>query len=197
MPRMRPDPGRPTAKEQREHNVTHYPFRSWCRHCLRGRGVSRPHTKRSDEDKEFSKNRVPTISLDHCFPGTEDSGEDGASVPALENPFLVMYDADSEAIYCLPVATKGVNSYVVQCVKSVIDELGYSDVRIALKNDAAPELIQLREQVRQIRNAPTASIDVPVQESRMNGAVERAVRSWEGQFRTIRDHRERDECDRR
>ena len=33
-------------------------------------------------------------------------------------------------------------------------------------------------------------IDVPVKESKMNGAVERAVRSWEGQFRTVRDHLE-------
>ena len=115
-------------------------------------------------------------------------GPDGSAIPALDNPFLIMYDADSEAIYCLPVASKAVTEYVVYCVKSVIDELGYGDVRIALKSDAAAELQQLREQVRSLRRAPTTPIDVPVQESKMNGAVERAVRTWEGQFRTIRDH---------
>ena len=133
---------------------------------------------------------MPTISLDHCFMGSEDSGEDGVPTPALENPCLIMYDADSEAIYCLPVASKAVSEYIVHCVKAVIDELGYGDVRIALKHDAAPELIALRQQVRELRTAPTTPIDVPVQESKMNGAVERAVRSWEGQFRTIRDHLE-------
>ena len=111
---------------------------------------------------------MPTISLDHCF-----LGPDGAAVPALKNPFLIMYDADSEAIYCLPVASKAVTDYIVYCVKSVIGELGYSEVRIALKSGAAPELQQIREQVWNLRNAPTTPIDVPVKESKMNSAVER------------------------
>ena len=64
--------------------------------------------------------------------------------------------------------------FVVYCVKSVIDELGHSDVRIALKSDAAPELQQIREQVRNLRTVPTTPIDVAVQESKTNGAVGRA-----------------------
>lgn len=91
-----------------------------------------------------------------------------------------MYDAEPEAIYCLPVASKAVTDYVVYCVKSVIDELGYSEVRIAMNSDAAPELQQIRERVRDLRIASTTPIVVPVKESKMNSAVERAVRSWEG-----------------
>ena len=96
----------------------------------------------SDEDREFGKRRVPTISLDHCFLGSEGQGPDGAAVPALQNSFLHMYDVDAEAIYCLPRASKAVTEYVMYCVKSVL--LGYSEVRIAFKSDAAPELQQLR-----------------------------------------------------
>ena len=76
---------------------------------------------RSEEDREFSKGRVPTIRLDHCFLGSEDAGPDGEAVPALENPFLIMYDADSAA-NCLPAASKAVNECVVYCIKSVIDD---------------------------------------------------------------------------
>ena len=112
--------------------------------------------------------------MDHRFRGTEDIRPNGEAVPALEKPFLIMYDTDSEATYCLPVASKAVTDYVVYCVKSVIDELGYREVRIALKSDAAPELQQVREQVRNLRTAPTTPIDVPVKESEINGAVERA-----------------------
>ena len=148
-------------------------------HCNRGRRTSRPHRKRSEEDREFSKGRVPTISLDHFFLGSEDAGPGGEAFPALENPFLIIYDADSEAIYRLPVASKAVTEYVVYCVEYVIGELGCNEVRIALTSDAAPELKQIREQVRDLRTAPTTPIDVPVKESKMNGAVERAVRSWE------------------
>ena len=140
VPRVRPDPEKPTARERLEHNISHDSYLSWCRHCTRDRGATRPLRKRSEEDREFSKGRVPTISLDHCFLGSEDQGPDGAAVPALENPFLIMYDADLEAIYCLPVASKAVTDYVVHCAKSVVDELGYSELRIALKSDAAPEL---------------------------------------------------------
>ena len=126
--------------------------------------------------------------MDHCCLGSEDAGPDGEAVPALKKPFLIMYDVDSEAIYCLLGASKAVNEYVVYCVKSVIDELGYNEVRIAFKSDAAPELLQTREQVRNLRSAPTTPINVPVKESKMNGVVERAAMSVEGQFRTIQDH---------
>ena len=36
-PRIAMDPGTPTAKERREHALTHVPFRAWCRHCARAR----------------------------------------------------------------------------------------------------------------------------------------------------------------
>ena len=32
------DPREPSAEERIEHEKTHLPFRSWCRHCVRGRG---------------------------------------------------------------------------------------------------------------------------------------------------------------
>ena len=67
------DPGKPTRKEMEEHLPTHWPFRSWCRHCVSGRCVASPHKSRSQEDKEFPRRRMPTISMDHCFLGSEKS----------------------------------------------------------------------------------------------------------------------------
>ena len=32
--RTAPDPGEPTAEEVADHRVDHYPFRSWCQHCV-------------------------------------------------------------------------------------------------------------------------------------------------------------------
>ena len=68
---------------------------------------------RSEEDREFSRGRVPTISLDHCFLGSQDAEPDVEAGLAVGNPFLTMYDADSEASYCLPVASKAETDYVV------------------------------------------------------------------------------------
>ena len=44
-----PSPTQPTLKEIQEHELTHLPPRSWCRHCLRGRGTSLPHFRSETE----------------------------------------------------------------------------------------------------------------------------------------------------
>ena len=33
-----PTPEKPTLSEYLDHCTTHYPYRSWCRHCVEGRG---------------------------------------------------------------------------------------------------------------------------------------------------------------
>ena len=49
----------------------------------------------------------------------------------------------------------------------------------------------LKRQVAIYRKAETVTMESPVRDSKANGAAERAVRSWAGQFRTIRHHVER------
>ena len=39
----------PTEKERREHNVTHYPHRTWCDTCMRGRGIAGKHVSSREE----------------------------------------------------------------------------------------------------------------------------------------------------
>ena len=36
-PERKHNPREPTQQERAEHELTHMPFRSWCRHCVRGR----------------------------------------------------------------------------------------------------------------------------------------------------------------
>lgn len=38
-------PREPSKEERDEHCLTHLPYRSWCRHCVRGRGREWPHRK--------------------------------------------------------------------------------------------------------------------------------------------------------
>ena len=52
-PRIPHDPRRPTKEERRRHNIHHWPYRSWCKWCVVGRGISSPHRARSSEDREF------------------------------------------------------------------------------------------------------------------------------------------------
>ena len=72
----------------------------------------------------------------------------------------------------------------------IINELGYEAVKIAMKNDGAPVLKELRRLVSAKRSQPTVPLDVAVRESKGISAVERAVRTWTGQFKTIKSHLE-------
>ena len=76
------------------------------------------------------------------------------------------------------------------CVKTLIEELGYGGMRIGFKSDNAEELIALRKRVAELRTKETVPIIVPVRVSHSNGAIERAARTWQGQFRTLRSHLE-------
>ena len=175
MPRLPVTPGRPTKKEIEEHCVAHWPFRSWCRHCVFGRAQGSPHRSRGGVDRQMGRSGPPTISMDHCFLGSAEDEE-----TALGSPFLILVDNASEALYCVAVPTKGCTPWVVEYVYSVLCELGYAGIAVSMKCDQAPELKELRRQVSLRRSAPTVPIDVPVRESKANGAVERAVKTWQG-----------------
>ena len=54
------DPGEPTEREIEEHELTHVPFRAWCKACVRGKAQNDPHYHKQDAERESSK--VPVIS---------------------------------------------------------------------------------------------------------------------------------------
>ena len=58
-------PKEPTQQERDEHEATHLPYRSWCKHCVRGRGCREAH-KQLQADKSHA---VPHVSMDCCFMG--------------------------------------------------------------------------------------------------------------------------------
>ena len=55
------DVGSPSADQVESHRVTHLPYRSWCKHCIMGRGVGRPH---STSTKESS---APIVGMDYFY----------------------------------------------------------------------------------------------------------------------------------
>ena len=61
------DPKLPTEEEVRQHLLCHLPYRSWCHHCIRGRGRERDHRRQLEDHVEG----IPEYHLDYCFPGDE------------------------------------------------------------------------------------------------------------------------------
>ena len=52
-PMFRKSENQPSSQEVQEHMKTHIPYRSWCAHCVRGRGRRDPHKvrRRKEEDQ--------------------------------------------------------------------------------------------------------------------------------------------------
>ena len=53
----------PSEKERRQHNATHFPLRSWCEHCVRGRGIASKHSQGDGEEI----GGVGEMHVDYCF----------------------------------------------------------------------------------------------------------------------------------
>ena len=74
-PQEMQNPPLPTEAEVEEHNLTNLPCRSWCRHCVRGRGKEMLLRKLEDEAG------MPEVHADLCSLGDEaDPGEHGSRV---------------------------------------------------------------------------------------------------------------------
>jgi hypothetical protein len=56
-------PALPTPQEVAEHEATHTPYRSWCRHCVAGSGRREAHVSVSEASRD--ENCV-TVSCDYC-----------------------------------------------------------------------------------------------------------------------------------
>ena len=95
-----PAPCRPSQKEIDEHNLTHTPFRSWCRYCVRGRGTNNPHMKKHT-NKEEDKPGVARMSMDYGFLSKEEE-------LAQDNPMLVMVDEQTGDRYARMTGAKGI-----------------------------------------------------------------------------------------
>lgn len=124
-----------------------------------------------------------TISADYCFISPEERKE--ATVPV-----LVVWDDNLEAMWALPVAQKGPVQYAVNWFVQKLDEAGYRGVRLSLKTEQELAILNLKKAVAAARIGETALIESPVRCSKANGMMEKSVKTWEGQMRTVKHHLE-------
>ena len=67
------DPKEPSEEERRDHELTHLPYRSWCRHCVGGRGT--PHKRQNNHGDMYE------LHLDYAYMG--DEGAPGKTITML------------------------------------------------------------------------------------------------------------------
>lgn len=123
----------------------------------------------------------PTVSLDYAFKHDEEIEE-------RTKPALVAVDRISRAIWALEVDGKGIDTGAsVERFDEKPNMAGYSGVRVTPRSDQEPAIWALKNALAQLRKAETAFIESPVRESKSNGLVERVIRHWRDQYRTLRD----------
>ena len=84
----------PSPEEEAEHMLTHLPYRSWCVHCVRGKGKTADHRRGQGDDRG-----VQEVHLDYCFLG---GAEDDRT-----NTVLIAKDRDSKMVMASVVPVKG------------------------------------------------------------------------------------------
>ena len=171
------DPRQPSQQEKEEHEMTHLPFRSWCRHCIMGRGREEDCRKSMEEERQ-----VPEVHLDYMFMGDERERKTLA--------FLVARERETRAVLSTVVPRKTTGEWICRRLMAWLREIGLESVDIIVKSDNEPALTSLITSWSTMRAMTSGSRMIvensPVGSSKSNGIVERAIQSVQGMIRTIR-----------
>eukprot|EP00971_Amphidinium_carterae_P329296 6461634-Amphidinium_carterae.1 len=174
--RARHGPQEPSAAERDQHACSgHYPFRSWCRHCVAGRGRHDGHPKRAGGTD------IPVLGIDYCYL----EGKAVSDVVEPPAPILVMRDSHSKATMAEVLPQKGTgHKYCGTALVNMVLRLGYT--KVIIRSDCEPAIMDLRNQVASSLRALNVVVsleDAP--DSQQNGLAESACRDVKAQSRVL------------
>lgn len=157
----------PTEEEVKEHYLRcHMPYRSWCHHCIRGRGKEREHGRRAEEEQQG----IPEYHLDYCFP--RDEFDHRLIV-------LVAVEKHTKMKRVTVVPNKGsAGTQARNMVLELMEECGDKERDVVLKTDQEPATRALAGEICASRTG-ARTIPAPKGSKGSNGVVERAVQSAE------------------
>ena len=174
------------SKEQRDaHEITHTPYRAWCRHCVRARSRNAPHKTRTEEQRE---RQVPKVSMDYFMSQADEK--------ANKNPLIVMVDESTGDKYARAVGKKGIGeeNEMEWLVKDMSEEMeswghqGGDGGHIILKSDRERSIVALRTAFAKFHGGKVVPEDPPRDESQSNGTVEEASKTVREFVRVLREH---------
>ena len=175
------------SKAERElHELTHTPYRAWCRYCVRARGRNMPHRTRDEERKAGG---VPKIAMDYFFVSKADE-------QASKNPLIVMVDESTGEKYARAVGQKGLGretSEMDWLIKDMSEELrawghpGGEAGHIILKSDGETSIKAVREALAKYHGGKVIPESPPRGESASNGTAEEAGKTVREFVRVLKE----------
>ena len=183
------DPNTPTAAEKAENDLTHANFRSWCRACVQGKGVSGSHLRQ--ERLQPDEIRVPTVHAGYAFMGekkamTDENEEAEWAADPNNIKMLTVKDGQSRIIRAHRAPKKGVRDqpWVAATVAEDMAILGHTTVIFRTDQERSMKAIHVK--VSRLR-APLQTI--PEHSLRgapkSNGVIERGNRTITKQIRVM------------
>ena len=155
--RMRRTEAVPSAREVEEHNVEHAMFRSWCPHCVKGRGEAFKHPRVGGREQE-----VPTISTDYMYVHPEEEKDEEREKGM---PILIIKDDRKK------VVMKSDNEPAIMLLKDLVRK--ETDVEIVMEespvgdhqaNGAAENAVKnVQGQFRALKDALEARLGARIQ----------------------------------
>ncbi len=169
-------PDQPTPQERAEHNLTHLPFRSWCKQRIQNKSKSDAHPKQQCNSK------APVVQFDFCY--FKSLGEQKTT------PILTGIDVETGMAMAVVVGNKMQDfNYHVQCIQSFLMECGRVQAVLSntvLQSDQEEHLVsRLKATAAKLGNNVTVR-QSPAYSSQSQGSVERFHRTLMGQVRTLK-----------
>ena len=169
-------PDQPRPQERAEHNLTHLPFRSWCKQCIQNKSKSDAHPRQQRNSK------APVVQFDFCY--FKSLGEQRTT------PILTGIDVETGMAMAIVVSNKTQDfNYHVQCIQSFLMECGRVQAVLSntvVQSDQEEHLISLlKATAAKLGNNITVR-QSPAYSSQSQGSVERFHRTLMGQVRTLK-----------
>ncbi len=123
-------PSEPTQQERLRHNLTHYPFKPWCKHCVFGKGKIIPH-------RSTSRSYLPVVMFDFTHPKLEETpGTVETSASGLV--ILTGIDCTTGLAFAAQLPSKSPTAHAVHLVKNFLIEVGRTEA--ILQSDKEPAI---------------------------------------------------------
>ena len=171
-------PTQPTDKEIQEHELTHLPFRSWCKECVQGRGMQAPHFRAKKDDHQIKE-----FHMDFMFLGPKE-------VAGQTLACMVVREAETRMTLAAAVPYKTTGTYISERIVAFLHETGCLHGDIIVRSDQEPAVMSIIEEVGKIRAQRGGGRFVvensPVGSSQSNGVAEKAIQSVQGQVRVLK-----------
>lgn len=180
-------PPRVSKDELERHQVTHTPYSPSCKHCIAARAVRYRHPRTRKHkflvlDLDGSHEGPLKVSMDYMYLSERNKDEkDSGSNPSN----LVIVDHRYGRIWAHRVLNKGVWGKAEWVPKRMLQDLannGIQNVRIQVKIDQEPAMINIQTALQELRPDHIIPINSPVGESDSNGRVENASDAYKRNF---------------